>query len=177
MAHGHTHKAIERPAQEHTLHIHQPSLYARTLVGLLVAMFLTVWASYWHFGDIHMGPVTLHGTMINNFIAMGIATFKAALVMMFFMGLKYATKLTKMWAAAGFVMFSLMFLTFGDYATRQYETTERWTATGTALSRSVHESRQMSAELGRKAQEDEATHSRDVPPAPADSGVIPGRPQ
>jgi cytochrome c oxidase subunit 4 len=147
MAHGHGHGHLHHRAgpaalQEATFHVHPPMLYVKTLLGLVALMILTVWASFWHFPDFSLGFVTVHGTMINNIIAMAIAIAKALLVLMFFMGLKYATKLTKLWAVAGFVGFALMFLVFGDYSTRKYEPTPRWNNDpGSALQRSVHESR------------------------------------
>lgn len=77
----------------------------------MVLMALTVAASYIHLGQIG-----------NNVVAMAIAVCKAVLVILFFMGVKYATNLTKMWAVLGFCWMPLIFGIFMDYDTRSHET-------------------------------------------------------
>src|SRR5579862_5107410 len=143
-AHGHLHHRSGPVAvQEHTFHVHPVRMYALTLLGLVVLMISTVFLALVPFPDINLGIATLHGTMINNIIAMTIATMKALLVLNFFMGTRFATRLSRMWAFAGFFGFSLMFLVYGDYSTRKYEPTPRWSADpGTSLRRSIPESRQ-----------------------------------
>jgi cytochrome c oxidase subunit IV len=142
-SHGHLHHRSGPVAiQEPTFHVHSPMLYAKTLVALVILMIATVIFAQVPFPDVNLGIATLHGTMINNIIAMAIAVTKALLVLNFFMGTKFATRLTKLWALAGFVGFALMFLVYGDYTTRKYEPTPRWTGDpGSSLQRSVHESR------------------------------------
>lgn len=142
-AHGHLHhRSGPASVQEHTFHVHPPAMYFKTLVALVILMTLTVVLAQVPFPDINLGIATLHGTMINNLIAMGIATTKALLVLNFFMGTRFATKLTRLWALAGFVGFSLMFLVYGDYSTRKYEPIPRWSADpGSSMRRSVPESR------------------------------------
>jgi cytochrome c oxidase subunit IV len=143
-AHGHLHhRAGPVAKQESTFHVQKPGLYMRTLFALLGLMIATVVFAEFHFPDVNLGFFTLHGTMINNFVAMAIAVCKALLVLMFFMGLKYSTKLTKLWGIAGFVGFALLFLALGDYSTRIYEPTSRWSQDpGSSMRRSVPESRQ-----------------------------------
>jgi cytochrome c oxidase subunit 4 len=142
MAHGHGHlhhRSGPAAIQEPTFHVHKPILYVKTLVALVVLMILTVVFAQVHFPD--LGPIK--GTMINNFVAMAIAVTKALLVLSFFMGVIYSTKLTKLWAVAGFVGFALLFLALGDYSTRVYEPTARWTNDpGSAMMRSIKESRE-----------------------------------
>ena len=53
-------------------------------------------------------------------IALAIAVTKATLVVLFFMGVKYGTKLTMLWASVGFIWFLLMFGTLGDYVSRNW---------------------------------------------------------
>src|SRR5579862_9099623 len=97
-AHGHLHhRAGPAAVQESTFHLHPTFLYVRTLLMLIVLMVLTVILAQVPFPDINLGLATLHGTMINNLIAMGIAVTKALLVLRFFMGVQYATRLTKLW--------------------------------------------------------------------------------
>lgn len=138
--HGHLHHRAGPPAvQESTFHVHKVSMYMKTLMALVVLMILTVVLAHVHIPDV--GPIP--GTLLNNIVAMTIATIKAALVINFFMGVKFATKLTKLWVVAGFVGFVLMFLVYGDYTTRKYEPTPRWTSDpGSSMQRSVTESRE-----------------------------------
>ncbi len=83
------------------------------LMGLLV---VTWWASTKDFGNV----------VINNVVAMLIATVKAVLVIWFFMGVMHASKLAKIWVVTGFGVLFLMFGILGDYATRQYEPVSGW---------------------------------------------------
>jgi cytochrome c oxidase subunit 4 len=85
------------------------------LGALAVLMVLTIAASYWHM------PV-----VAANILAMAIACTKATLVMLFFMGLRWASNLTRLWAVAGFVTFSLMFIILFDYNTRSNEVAPSW---------------------------------------------------
>ena len=58
-----------------------------------------------------MGP-------LNNLIAMGIALTKATLVVLFFMQVKYGTRLIWLWAGLGFIWFLMLFITLQDYLSR-----------------------------------------------------------
>lgn len=97
-------------SHDHEHHIVPVATYAATLGALLVLMGLTVGISYVHLGSIG-----------NNVVAMTIAIFKALLVVMIFMGVKYGTKLTKLWAATGFIWLTLMGIILIDYTTRGNE--------------------------------------------------------
>jgi len=58
---------------------------------------------------------------LNTPMALAIAGFKATLVILFFMGVKYNTPLTKVVAASGFVWLIILFgVTMGDYLTRSW---------------------------------------------------------
>jgi len=57
----------------------------------------------------------------NTPIALGIAMVKASLVILFFMGVRHNTPLTKVVAASGFVWLIILFgMTMGDYLTRSW---------------------------------------------------------
>ena len=56
--------------------------------------------------------------VLNNPIAMAIAVVKATLVVLFFMQVKYSSRLTWLWAGLGFVWLIFLFSTIGDYLTR-----------------------------------------------------------
>ena len=98
---------------EHTLspsgstHIVPPYVYYRVYALLLVLMVLTIVAARYQLG----------GT-VNNIVAMTIAVIKATLVVLFFMQVKYNSKLTWVWAGIGFLWLGFLFLTMGDYMTR-----------------------------------------------------------
>ncbi|MFN3728889.1 MAG: cytochrome C oxidase subunit IV family protein [Fimbriimonadaceae bacterium] len=100
-------------------HVHPISMYIKVMLILTVGMVLTIWASYIHVG-------AQGSSLWNNVIAVSIALAKTAFVVLFFMHVRYGTKLIKMWAAAGFVWFLLMFLILADYVTRPWEPVEGW---------------------------------------------------
>ena len=60
---------------------------------------LTVWASFFDLGEWHIAPgLTLFW---NPVVALAIATTKAMLVVLFFMHVKYSSKLTKLTVCCG----------------------------------------------------------------------------
>jgi len=102
--------------QEHTHHVTPIRVYVITFLLLVGLMLLTVWSSKWDLGS----------SVWNNLINLTIAVIKATLVVMFFMGLKYSTSLTKIFGLAGFIWLILMGITFGDYATRDWDQVNGW---------------------------------------------------
>ncbi len=90
-------------------HIVSPKIYLAILLALLVGTAVTIWASF-----IDLGP-------LNPIIALAIACTKAVLVVLFFMHVKYSTKLTKLTVGAGvFTFFGLIGITLADYFTRAW---------------------------------------------------------
>jgi cytochrome c oxidase subunit 4 len=86
-------------------------------VALLVLLVATVGAA----------SLPGHHTLLNNVIALTIAVVKAVLVMLYFMHVRYSTRLTWLWAAAGFFWLVIMFiLTLGDYFTRHWVPVIGW---------------------------------------------------
>ena len=86
-------------------------VYYTIFAVLMVCTALTVGVSFLDLGA------------FNTVAALTIAVFKAALVVLFFMHVKYGTRLT--WAVvAGSVLWLgiLLSLTFGDYLTRSWRT-------------------------------------------------------
>lgn len=110
-------------AHEH--HIVPVWVYVLNLVALTGLMLLTVAMSYVNLPGI--GPIS--GTAVNNIVAMAIAGIKVLLVVIIFMHVRWATKLTKFWVSAGFVAYILMTFTYGDYATRHLEPAPSWEGT------------------------------------------------
>jgi len=105
--------------QEHEHHIVSPKIYILILFVLLTCTALTVLASYIDLGEWHIAPgLTLFW---NPVVALAIATGKMLLVVLFFMHVKYSTKLTKLTVVSGLFMFLVLVgMTLSDYFTRAW---------------------------------------------------------
>jgi cytochrome c oxidase subunit 4 len=77
-------------------HIVPIPVYLTIFATLLVGTALTVWAAYQDFG------------FLNLPIALAIAAFKASLVVLYFMHVKYASKLTQLASVLGFVWLAIL---------------------------------------------------------------------
>ena len=106
----------------HDHHITPTRTYAMTLLALAFLMGLTIFAGVNNLSDV--GPIS--GTIVNQTVALLIAVIKASLVVWIFMGVGHGTKLTKMWAATGFVWFFLLGLVLIDYPMRAFENVSGW---------------------------------------------------
>ena len=83
--------------------------YLLVFFGLIIGTVLTYLAAIRDFG------------WLNTPIALGIAFGKASLVVIYFMGVRYNTPLTKVVVVAGFFWLAIMFgLTMNDYLTRPW---------------------------------------------------------
>jgi cytochrome c oxidase subunit 4 len=99
----------EAKHEEHEHHIVSPVVYVVILFALLVGTALTIWASYVDLG------------VWNPIIAIAIACTKATLVVLFFMHVKYSSKLTVLTVGAGVFMFlTLISMTLADYISRAW---------------------------------------------------------
>lgn len=107
---------------EHNHHVMPVSFYLKTLIFLAFFMVVTIIMAFQPLPDV----LGIPGIIINNVIAVGIATIKAVAVILNFMNVKNSTNLIKIWVIAGFVGFSLMFIVFGDYAARPMESVLGW---------------------------------------------------
>jgi cytochrome c oxidase subunit IV len=87
-------------------HIAQPSMYLKVFAALIVGTILTVVAA-----KVDMGP-------LNNVVMLLIACTKATLVILFFMHVRWGTRLTAVVAMAGFFWLLLLFTVIGDYISR-----------------------------------------------------------
>lgn len=91
-----------------------PKTYISVLGGLLVLMVATILAS-----KVHIGPHDQH--VWNLVVALVIAGCKMSLIVAFFMHVKYGSKLTRVFAAAGFLWLVIFFvLLFCDYYGRMH---------------------------------------------------------
>jgi len=95
----------------HTEHILPKRLYYTIFGILILCTYLTVQIAFFDLGA------------VNTIAAVGIAIFKATLVVLFFMHVKYSTRLT--WVVvigSVFWLGILLALTMGDYLTRAWRT-------------------------------------------------------
>ena len=96
-----------RTSDPHDSHIVSPLLYLAIFASLMVLTFVTVAASRYDFGP------------WNTVVAMAIAVLKATLVILFFMHVKFTSRLTQIAAASGFAWLVIMIgLTLSDVLTR-----------------------------------------------------------
>src|SRR6185436_12721762 len=88
-------------------HVVPARIYLMVFVALLVLTGTTVGVAF-----IDLGP-------LNNLVALGVAVLKATLVILFFMGVKYSTRLTGLVIVSGLFALAIMVeLTLVNYATR-----------------------------------------------------------
>ncbi|MCC7434796.1 MAG: cytochrome C oxidase subunit IV family protein [Methanoregulaceae archaeon] len=108
-------------------HVTQPGTLFATMILLAVLMGLTILVYKVDFGHMLSGGNDALGSWINNIIALAIAMVKATMVVLVFMGVKWGTKLIKLYALLGFFFFPFLLITFGDYMTRSWEPVQGWT--------------------------------------------------
>ncbi len=116
----------EEAENEH--HVVSPVVYGSILLALLIFTGLTVWMSFIDLGEWHIA-FSLFGWHLdtglvlfwNPVVALAIACTKMTLVVLFFMHVKYTTKLTKLTVASGFFLFLVLIgMTMTDYFTRAW---------------------------------------------------------
>ena len=90
-----------------SVHISSVASYVKIFLALMILTAVTVGAAF-----IDMGA-------LNNIVAMGIALFKAGLVVLFFMHVRYGTKMIPLIVVSSVAWLAIMFLiTMSDYWTR-----------------------------------------------------------
>ena len=88
-------------------HIASTKIYYLVFLALLVGTGVTYAAALVDFG------------FFNNVVMLFIAVIKAALVILFFMGVRWSSRLTWVVAASGFVWLLILFgITMSDYLSR-----------------------------------------------------------
>lgn len=87
----------------HSHHIIPKEVYTRVMWALIVCTLLTV-------GFHYLFHNVMHGSVLAAPVAFIIAAFKAALVLMFFMGLKYDKPDNRLIFATGFFFLALLFI-------------------------------------------------------------------
>jgi cytochrome c oxidase subunit 4 len=100
-------------------HIVSPRIYLTILLALFIGTAATVWASYIDLGETHVTQVLT--IFWNPVVALAIACTKMVLVVLFFMHVKYSSKLTKLTVLAGlFTFIALIGMTMTDYFSRAW---------------------------------------------------------
>jgi cytochrome c oxidase subunit IV len=90
-------------------HIVSPKLYVVIWITLLIFTGLTTWVAFQDFG------------ILNPIIALLIAFTKAALVVLFFMHVKYSPKMIALVIGCGLFFLSILIvLSCSDYLTRRF---------------------------------------------------------
>lgn len=90
-------------------HIVTPLQYGYVYITLLAFTLLTIFAADWNMG------------VFNPVVALGIASTKAVVVILFFMHVKYQSGLIKMTVASGFFTFLILItMTLSDYISRAW---------------------------------------------------------
>jgi cytochrome c oxidase subunit IV len=94
---------------KHEHHVVGPKTYGLILGALLVLTAITTSAAYLDLG------------VLNPVIALAIACFKAVLVILFFMHIRYSSKLMMLTVGAGFFTFLVLItMTLSDYISRNW---------------------------------------------------------
>ncbi len=102
-----SHPTLEDTHQEH--HIVGPKIYGLILLALMVLTALTTGIAFVNLG------------VFSPIVAIGIACIKATLVILFFMHIKYSSRLMMLTVAAGFFTFLVLItMTLSDYMSRAW---------------------------------------------------------
>jgi cytochrome c oxidase subunit 4 len=105
-AHGSTHTHEE--GGHHEPHVVPVRDYVLVYLALLVLLGATVAVSRLDLGA------------LNIIVALLVAVVKTSLVILIFMGVKWASKLAWIWSVFGFIWLLVLFGTLGDYITREW---------------------------------------------------------
>jgi len=99
----------------HTHHIIEPIVYIKVFSILVVLFLATLGVALFDLSKhLHWGPA-------NIVVALVIAMAKAAVIVLYFMHVKYASRLTQVFAVSAMLWLMLMFsFTFADYFTRSW---------------------------------------------------------
>ena len=90
-------------------HVSSIKLYVGIFLTLMALTAITIAVAY-----VNLGPW-------NKVVALGIASFKATLVVLYFMHVKYASRMTRLIVVSGlFFLVILLSLTMADYGSRMW---------------------------------------------------------
>ncbi|MBV9865527.1 MAG: cytochrome C oxidase subunit IV family protein [Abitibacteriaceae bacterium] len=95
-------------------HIVPVSVYLKVFTALMVLLVITLAAA-----AIDMSKPPFNMPSLNIIIAMTIAVAKAVLIVLYFMEVRYSSRITWLFSIAGFAWLSIMFaFIFSDYVSR-----------------------------------------------------------
>jgi cytochrome c oxidase subunit 4 len=109
MAGDHTahHGAADAHGHDGEHHVVPVFVYVKVIIALMVLLIVTLYAASFNLGE------------WNIVIAVTIAVIKALLVLLYFMHLRWSTRLVQLFSAAALFWLAIMFaLTLGDYWSR-----------------------------------------------------------
>lgn len=112
-----SHAATHAHHGDHAVHHHIVPIpvYLAIFGALLIGTALTVAVAF-----VDLGPA-------NIFVAIGIAVTKATLVVLYFMHVKYSSRLVQLAAVTGFLWLGIMLsFTFADISTREWQPAPGW---------------------------------------------------
>ena len=90
-------------------HVSSLKVYIGIFLTLMALTAITVAVAYINLGQ------------LNKVVALGIASFKATLVVLYFMHVKYASRMTKLVVVSGLFFLGIMLtLTMADYSSREW---------------------------------------------------------
>lgn len=99
----------------HTHHIIPPSVYVKVFLTLVVLFIATLVVAFFDLSK------HLNWPPANIVVALIIAAAKAAVIIWYFMHVKYSSRLTQLFAVSGMLWLTIMFVfTFADYFTRAW---------------------------------------------------------
>jgi cytochrome c oxidase subunit IV len=99
--------------QSHEHHVVSPKVYLAVFSALMICTILTVYAA--------TVDLNRHFPGLNIIVALTIATFKAFLVVLFFMHAKYSPRRTQMVIICSVFWLAIMlFMTMSDYISRPW---------------------------------------------------------
>jgi cytochrome c oxidase subunit 4 len=96
-------------------HIVSRAVYVAIFVALMVLTVITIWAATVDISFHFKSGALLN---LNPAVALLIAGIKATLVILFFMHVRWSTRLTKVVVIAGLYWLGILLMTVGDYASR-----------------------------------------------------------
>lgn len=113
--HNHSYADNEVQEEVHTHHIIEPIVYIKVFSILVVLFLATLGVALFDLSKhLNWGPA-------NIVVAMVIATAKAGVIVLYFMHVKYSSRLTQVFAVSATLWLMLMFaFTFADYFTRSW---------------------------------------------------------
>lgn len=118
-SHAHEHAELTKGGA-HPHHVLTQPMIIRVAGALFALMAITIVAA------IYMPEPYKGYTVPMQVLALAIAIVKGGLVVWYYMGVRFGTRLIKIFAFGGFIWFFTLFVMLCDYTTRPYEPVKGW---------------------------------------------------